>query len=159
MALSSPSPRGLCTAQPQEVFQPGPVRLRQLLRDLQRKGKEAPELTASIGAGPSEKWVKSAWVQVYDLLNKKAKLRVLEDERQQVQVVGLQEVCVCTAEEVVKMIQLGSACRYASQHLGGRGLQAHAHARFLCPQDVGPDLSQRQFLPLSRRPSDRPPPQ
>lgn len=55
-----------------------------------------------------------AWIQVYDLLNKKAKLRVLEDERQQVQVVGLEEVCVSTAEDVVKLIQLGSACRYLS---------------------------------------------
>lgn len=49
---------------------------------------------------------------MYDLLNKKAKLRVLEDDRQQVQVVGLEEVYVSTAEEVIKMIQMGSACRY-----------------------------------------------
>lgn len=49
---------------------------------------------------------------MYDLLNKKAKLRVLEDDRQQVQVVGLEEVCVSSAEEVIKMIQMGSACRY-----------------------------------------------
>lgn len=48
---------------------------------------------------------------MYDLLNKKAKLRVLEDDRQQVQVVGLEEVYVSTAEEVIKMIQMGSACR------------------------------------------------
>lgn len=61
-----------------------------------------------------QKRMNYAWLQVYDLLNKKAKLRVLEDERQQVQVVGLEEVCVCTAEEVVKMIQQGSACRYSS---------------------------------------------
>lgn len=50
---------------------------------------------------------------MYDLLNKKAKLRVLEDDRQQVQVVGLEEVYVSTAEEVIKMIQMGSACRYS----------------------------------------------
>lgn len=49
---------------------------------------------------------------MYDLLNKKAKLRVLEDDRQQVQVVGLEEVFVSSAEEVIKMIQMGSACRY-----------------------------------------------
>lgn len=49
---------------------------------------------------------------MYDLLNKKAKLRVLEDVRQQVQVVGLEEVYVTTAEEVIRMIQTGSACRY-----------------------------------------------
>lgn len=48
---------------------------------------------------------------MFDLLNKKAKLRVLEDERQQVQVVGLEEVYVSTAEEVIKMIQIGTAYR------------------------------------------------
>ncbi|XP_047444455.1 kinesin-like protein KIF2C isoform X2 [Mugil cephalus] len=53
--------------------------------------------------------------KVYDLLNKKAKLRVLEDDRQQVQVVGLEEVCVSSAEEVIKMIQMGSACRTSGQ--------------------------------------------
>ncbi|TNN55545.1 Kinesin-like protein KIF2C [Liparis tanakae] len=37
--------------------------------------------------------------KVYDLLNEKAKLRVLEDDRQQVQVVGLEEVYVSKAEE------------------------------------------------------------
>uniref|UniRef100_UPI0037E8FAEB kinesin-like protein KIF2C n=1 Tax=Semicossyphus pulcher TaxID=241346 RepID=UPI0037E8FAEB len=53
--------------------------------------------------------------KVYDLLNKKAKLRVLEDDRQQVQVVGLEEVYVSTAEEVIKMIQMGSSCRTSGQ--------------------------------------------
>uniref|UniRef100_A0A8D0AEY1 Kinesin-like protein n=1 Tax=Sander lucioperca TaxID=283035 RepID=A0A8D0AEY1_SANLU len=53
--------------------------------------------------------------KVYDLLNKKAKLRVLEDDRQQVQVVGLEEVYVSSAEEVIKMIQQGSACRTSGQ--------------------------------------------
>uniref|UniRef100_A0A7N6FE28 Kinesin-like protein n=1 Tax=Anabas testudineus TaxID=64144 RepID=A0A7N6FE28_ANATE len=53
--------------------------------------------------------------KVYDLLNKKAKLRVLEDVRQQVQVVGLEEVYVTTAEEVIRMIQTGSACRTSGQ--------------------------------------------
>ncbi|TKS79878.1 Kinesin-like protein KIF2C [Collichthys lucidus] len=53
--------------------------------------------------------------KVYDLLNKKAKLRVMEDDRQQVQVVGLEEVYVSTAEEVIKMIQMGSACRTSGQ--------------------------------------------
>ncbi|XP_041658424.1 kinesin-like protein KIF2C isoform X2 [Cheilinus undulatus] len=53
--------------------------------------------------------------KVYDLLNKKAKLRVLEDDRQQVQVVGLEEVYVTSAEEVIKMIQMGSSCRTSGQ--------------------------------------------
>lgn len=53
--------------------------------------------------------------KVYDLLNKKSKLRVLEDERQQVQVVGLEEVYVTSADEVIKLIQTGSACRTSGQ--------------------------------------------
>lgn len=53
--------------------------------------------------------------KVYDLLNKKAKLRVLEDDRQQVHVVGLEEVYVSKAEDVIKMIQMGSACRTSGQ--------------------------------------------
>lgn len=51
--------------------------------------------------------------QVFDLLNKKAKLRVLEDSKQQVQVVGLQEYLVTCADDVIKMINMGSACRSA----------------------------------------------
>lgn len=42
--------------------------------------------------------------QLFDLLNKKAKLRVLEDGKQQVQVVGLQEHVVSCADDVIKMI-------------------------------------------------------
>ncbi|KAF0046979.1 hypothetical protein F2P81_000612 [Scophthalmus maximus] len=53
--------------------------------------------------------------KVYDLLNKKSKLRVLEDDRQQVQVVGLEEVYVTTEEDVIKMIQTGSASRTSGQ--------------------------------------------
>ncbi|XP_072220205.1 kinesin-like protein KIF2C isoform X2 [Leuresthes tenuis] len=53
--------------------------------------------------------------KVYDLLNKKAKLRVLEDDRQQVQVVGLEEIYVSTTEDVIKIIQMGSSCRTSGQ--------------------------------------------
>lgn len=49
--------------------------------------------------------------QLFDLLNKKAKLRVLEDGKQQVQVLGLQEHLVSCADDVIKMIDIGSACR------------------------------------------------
>ncbi|MEQ2207391.1 hypothetical protein XENOCAPTIV_011525, partial [Xenoophorus captivus] len=43
--------------------------------------------------------------QVFDLLNRKAKLRVLEDGKQQVQVVGLQEKEVKCTEDVLKLIE------------------------------------------------------
>ncbi|KAG8437000.1 hypothetical protein GDO86_007910 [Hymenochirus boettgeri] len=53
--------------------------------------------------------------KVFDLLNKKAKLRVLEDAKQEVQVVGLLEKQVTSAEDVFKMIEIGSACRTSGQ--------------------------------------------
>ncbi|XP_071983650.1 kinesin-like protein KIF2C isoform X4 [Engystomops pustulosus] len=53
--------------------------------------------------------------KVFDLLNKKAKLRVLEDAKQQVQVVGLVEKEVTCAEDVFKMIEVGSSCRTSGQ--------------------------------------------
>ncbi|XP_061098472.1 kinesin-like protein KIF2C isoform X1 [Conger conger] len=53
--------------------------------------------------------------KVFDLLNKKAKLRVLEDGKQQVQVVGLQEMYVSSPSEVIRLIDLGSSCRTSGQ--------------------------------------------
>jgi len=53
---------------------------------------------------------------VFDLLNRKAKLRVLEDGKQQVQVVGLQEKDVKCMEEVLKLIEVGNSCRYSNRN-------------------------------------------
>ncbi|XP_046870276.1 kinesin-like protein KIF2C isoform X2 [Hypomesus transpacificus] len=53
--------------------------------------------------------------KVYDLLNKKTQLRVLEDDKQLVQVVGLQEKEVSCPEDVIRMIETGSACRTSGQ--------------------------------------------
>lgn len=51
------------------------------------------------------------FAQVFDLLNGKAKLRVLEDAKQQVQVVGLQERRVDSVDDVLKLIQMGNNIR------------------------------------------------
>ncbi|XP_046717554.1 kinesin-like protein KIF2A isoform X1 [Silurus meridionalis] len=53
--------------------------------------------------------------KVFDLLNRKAKLRVLEDGKQQVQVVGLQEREVHCTEDVLKLIEMGNSCRTSGQ--------------------------------------------
>lgn len=45
--------------------------------------------------------------KVFDLLNKKARLRMLEDGKQQIQVVGLTEKVVFSIEDVIKIIQMG----------------------------------------------------
>ena len=50
-------------------------------------------------------------VQVFDLLNKKQRLRVLEDGKQQVQVVGLEEKNVTSIDEVLSLISDGTKCR------------------------------------------------
>jgi len=51
------------------------------------------------------------FLKVFDLLNGKAKLRVLEDAKQQVQVVGLQERRVDSVDDVLKLIQMGNNIR------------------------------------------------
>ncbi|XP_053431946.1 kinesin-like protein KIF2C isoform X1 [Nycticebus coucang] len=67
--------------------------------------------------------------KLFDLLNKKAKLRVLEDGKQQVQVVGLQEHLVNSAEDVIKMIDMGSACRTSGQTFANSN-SSRSHACF-----------------------------
>lgn len=67
--------------------------------------------------------------KVFDLLNKKAKLRVLEDGKQQVQVVGLQEHLVSCADDVIKMIDMGSACRTSGQTFANSN-SSRSHACF-----------------------------
>ncbi|XP_063153876.1 kinesin-like protein KIF2C isoform X1 [Candoia aspera] len=67
--------------------------------------------------------------KLFDLLNKKAKLRVLEDGKQQVQVVGLQEMRVNCAADVIRMIEIGSACR-TSGHTFANSSSSRSHACF-----------------------------
>jgi len=51
------------------------------------------------------------YFQVFDLLNGKAKLRILEDGRQQVQIVNLKEEDLTNIDDVSRLIQTGSAVR------------------------------------------------
>ncbi|XP_025831213.1 kinesin-like protein Klp10A isoform X3 [Agrilus planipennis] len=53
--------------------------------------------------------------KVFDLLANKAKLRILEDGKQQVQVVGLTEKVVVSSDEVLKLIQKGNQARTSGQ--------------------------------------------
>ncbi|KAK7100504.1 kinesin-like protein KIF2A isoform X3 [Littorina saxatilis] len=53
--------------------------------------------------------------KVFDLLNNKVRLRVLEDHKQQVQVVGLREEPVNTVDDVLQLIQHGNNVRTSGQ--------------------------------------------
>ncbi|KAK3773556.1 hypothetical protein RRG08_022267 [Elysia crispata] len=53
--------------------------------------------------------------KVFDLLNDKAKLRVLEDHKSQVQVVGLREEVVTNTDQVLQLIQHGNTVRTSGQ--------------------------------------------
>ncbi|EPY76872.1 kinesin-like protein KIF2B [Camelus ferus] len=53
--------------------------------------------------------------KVYDLLNWKRKLQVLEDGNQQIQVVGLQEQEVCCVEDMLTLVEQGNSCRTSGQ--------------------------------------------
>ncbi|XP_077087726.1 kinesin-like protein KIF2C isoform X1 [Siphateles boraxobius] len=77
--------------------------------------------------------------KVFDLLNKKAKLRVLEDDKQQVNIVGLHEVPVSSVDDVIKMIEKGSACRTSGQTFANASSsRSHAVLQVI--------LRQRNFL-------------
>ncbi|NWT06520.1 KIF2A protein, partial [Mionectes macconnelli] len=67
--------------------------------------------------------------KVFDLLNRKTKLRVLEDGKQQVQVVGLQEREVKCVEDVLKLIEIGNSCRTSGQ-TSANSHSSRSHAVF-----------------------------
>ncbi|CAM9790394.1 unnamed protein product [Lampetra fluviatilis] len=67
--------------------------------------------------------------KVFDLLNKRAVLRVLEDSKQQVQVVGLSECPVSSSEEVLALIETGSKCRTSGQ-TSANATSSRSHAIF-----------------------------
>ena len=67
--------------------------------------------------------------KVFDLLNGKAKLRVLEDARNQVQVVGLQERLVESVDDVLKLIQTGNNIRTSGQ-TSANNHSSRSHAVF-----------------------------
>ncbi|KAM9821561.1 kinesin-like protein KIF2A isoform 1-T1 [Syngnathus typhle] len=67
--------------------------------------------------------------KVFDLLNRKTKLRVLEDRKQQVQVVGLQEKDVKCTDDVLKLIEVGNSCRTSGQ-TSANAHSSRSHAVF-----------------------------
>ncbi|XP_075922452.1 kinesin-like protein KIF2A isoform X2 [Petromyzon marinus] len=67
--------------------------------------------------------------KVFDLLNKRAPLRILEDSKQQVQVVGLIECPVSSSEEVLALIETGSKCRTSGQ-TSANATSSRSHAIF-----------------------------
>ncbi|EFA11416.2 kinesin-like protein Klp10A isoform X2 [Tribolium castaneum] len=67
--------------------------------------------------------------KVFDLLNNKSKLRILEDGKQQVQVVGLTEKVVCSVDEVLKLIQKGNQARTSGQTFANSN-SSRSHAVF-----------------------------
>lgn len=67
--------------------------------------------------------------KVFDLLNKKKKLRVLEDGQGQVQVVDLQEIIVQNVPDVLKLIERGMKVRTSGQTSANQN-SSRSHAVF-----------------------------
>ena len=67
--------------------------------------------------------------KVFDLLSGKSKLRVLEDGKQQVQIVGLTESEVTSVEEVLKLITSGNSIR-TSGKTSANANSSRSHAVF-----------------------------
>ncbi|XP_048457716.1 kinesin-like protein KIF2C isoform X1 [Rhincodon typus] len=67
--------------------------------------------------------------KVFDLLNKKAKLRIMEDNKQQVQIVGLREQDVFSVDDVVMNIDMGNNYRTSGQ-TSANSNSSRSHAVF-----------------------------
>jgi len=66
---------------------------------------------------------------VFDLLGSKHKLRVMEDGRQRVQVVGLREEPVSSVEDVSRLVQRGNVLR-TSGTTSANAHSSRSHAVF-----------------------------
>ena len=91
----------------------------QLFRDLQWKGLLFVIVFLDL----------STLLQVFDLLSGKSKLRVLEDGKQQVVVVGLTESEVDCVEDVLKLITHGNNLRTSGQ-TSANAHSSRSHAVF-----------------------------
>ncbi|XP_041063817.1 kinesin-like protein KIF2C isoform X1 [Carcharodon carcharias] len=67
--------------------------------------------------------------KVFDLLNKKTKLRIMEDNKQQVQIVGLQEQNVFCVDDVIMNIDMGNNYRTSGQ-TSANSNSSRSHAVF-----------------------------
>ncbi|XP_061116573.1 kinesin-like protein KIF2A [Conger conger] len=67
--------------------------------------------------------------KVFDLLNHKTRLRVLENQNQQVQVFGLQEREVRSTEDVLSLIETGNSCRVSGK-TSANAHSSRSHAIF-----------------------------
>ena len=74
-------------------------------------------------------YYKKYFAQVFDLLSGKSKLRVLEDGKQQVVVVGLTESEVDCVEDVLKLITHGNNLRTSGQ-TSANAHSSRSHAVF-----------------------------
>lgn len=76
--------------------------------------------------------------KVFDLLNNKTKLRVLEDAKSQVQIVGLSERRVECVEDVLKLIQLGNNIRTSGiTSANNHSSRSHAVFQLILKKNTG----------------------
>ncbi|OQR77637.1 kinesin protein KIF2A-like, partial [Tropilaelaps mercedesae] len=79
--------------------------------------------------------------KVFDLLAGKKLLRILEDGKQQVQVVGLSETRVQNVQEVLQLLQQGNACRTSgSTSANAHSSRSHAVFQLTLHRPAGRDM-------------------
>jgi kinesin family protein 2/24 len=66
--------------------------------------------------------------EVFDLLPNKAQLRILEDDKQQVQIMGLTERAVHSVDELLEIAQHGSSTRRTSGKTSANSSTSRSHA-------------------------------
>ncbi|KAG6936978.1 Kinesin Family Member 2B [Chelydra serpentina] len=112
--------------------QTGSGKTHTMVGDLSAKGQGCPKGVYTLAAQDVFCWLQEPSYQqlelrvygaffeiyggkVYDLLNWRNRLKVLEDGKQQIQVVGLQEEEVSCVEDVMRLIEMGNRCRTSGQ--------------------------------------------
>ncbi|VDP08575.1 unnamed protein product [Soboliphyme baturini] len=75
----------------------------------ERRGTTAVDLTVSCS------YFEIYGSKLFDLLNKKVQLKIMEDGRNHLQIIGLTEVPVSNEQEVIKLLQRGNRIRAAGQ--------------------------------------------
>ncbi|KAJ3606065.1 hypothetical protein NHX12_028108 [Muraenolepis orangiensis] len=89
----------------------------------------AREVFVMLGKPNYKKLDLQVFATFFEIYSGKAKLRVLEDGKQQVQVVGLQEREVKCTEDVLKLIEIGNSCRTSGQ-TSANAHSSRSHAVF-----------------------------
>jgi kinesin family member 2/24 len=86
---------------------------------------------------------------LYDLLNSRSELKIREDAKQNINVIGLEERTICSANEFLDVIEYGSNFRVTSQNAtNADSSRSHAILQITLKNDKKP-FTKISFIDLA----------